>query len=222
MASDPAPATARRRAIGLTVPRRRNFRRSRFVAVMKIVLPSIAIGLLAIVASWPALDPRDDSFPLGLDALAARSAVVPAMVNPRLSSVDSDRQPFVVTADSATRLSAGDEGDTYGLVEPKADITLNDGTWWALTASKGTFQQQHQILQLEGDVSLFHDAGYEFLTEAAQIDVERGTAAGDRAVAGQGPTGTVTAEGFVMSDGGERLTFTGKARLTIFGDGPRQ
>ena len=213
-------AVAGRRLIGLTRHRRLDFRRSRSVAVMKVLLPSLAIALLAIVAAWPAISPRDDAFPLGFDALAARSPIVQHMVNPRLLSVDASAQPFVVTADLATRLVGDpDQGDAYALIDPKADITLNDGTWWALTASKGTFRQQNQVLDLEGDVSLFHDTGYEFLTDAAQIDVSNGSAAGDRDVTGQGPIGTIAADGFRMLDGGERIVFTGKAILTIYGAG---
>ena len=213
------PGLARRRFAGLTPQRRLDFRRSRFVAVMKILLPAFAIALLSIVAAWPAINPRDDSFPADFAALGARSPIVPQMVNARLLSVDGEAQPFVVTADLATRLGAGDGGDAFALVAPNADIALNDGTWWALSASNGTFRQLAQILELRGDVSLFHDSGYEFLTQAAQIDVKNGTATGDREVAGQGPIGTIAAAGFRMSDGGERIVFTGKAFLTIYDGG---
>ncbi len=192
-----------------------DFRRSRFIAVMKVLLPGAAIVLLAVVAAWPALDFDDDTFRLDFTLVAPPAAEEPQMLNPRLLSIDSRRQPVMLSADVATQLSG--DAEVFQLNQPKADILLADGTWWSLSAVEGVYQRERDVLDLVGEVKLFHDSGYEFGTEAARVYFERREVVGDRPVYGQGPFGELRAQGFRIVERGERILFTGKSRLTLFG-----
>ncbi len=71
------------------------------------------------------------------------------------------------------------------------------------------------MLELNGDVTLFHDQGFELRTETARFDLEAGTARGTESVEGQGPFGTLVSEGFRVLDRGERILFTGRSRAVI-------
>jgi len=85
-----------------------------------------------------------------------------------------------------------------------------------LTAAKGIYGRTAESLDLEGSVVLYHDSGYEFLTEKAKIDLERSIAEGDVPVRGQGPFGNLQAEGFRLVDKGKTIYFTGKSKLVIY------
>lgn len=189
-------------------------RRNRFVAVMKLLLPGIGLALLALIAAWPSLRQIEDVVRLKIDG-ATIAAADPRMIAPRLLGVDRGDQPFTVTAETAARMPGIDGREVYELVQPKADITMKDGTWWALSAATGVFQRDQQVLNLIDDVNLFQDQGYEFTTTRARIDLAQRVAAGDEPIRGTGPFGQIEAEGFRIGDGGQRFEFTGRTRLVF-------
>ena len=136
-------------------------------------------------------------------------------MNPRYVGTDDDNQPYAVTADIAKKLDGEGMDVRIGLELPKADITLKDGTWLVLTAENGIYARRNKTLDLSGAVNLFHDSGYEFRTDKAQVDLARGIAEGDRPVRGQGPFGTLNAEGFRLLNKGRTIVFTGKSKMIL-------
>jgi lipopolysaccharide export system protein LptC len=181
-----APGTARRGGY------------SRFVAIAKLVLPLVAVALLALVWAWPNLRGTDLRFRLGFSDLITRETAGPSMVNPRYVGTDKSQQPYSITSNVA-RNSATDR-TKIDLEVPKGDIVLNDGTWLMLSADAGVYARSAKTLDLSGGVTLFHDSGYEIRTDTAFVDLEQGTASGDRPVHGQGPFGDLRAEGFILLD----------------------
>ncbi len=197
-------------------PRRHTLGYSRFVSMMKLFLPTAALALIALIAAWPHLQPEDSRFRIGFAVLGARETENPSMVNARYVGTDRDNQPFSITADLAKNLLMGTTA--VELEMPKADIALKDGTWLVLTAEAGNYDRDTKMLNLAGAVNLFHDSGYEIRTPEAQIDLDKGTAQGDKAVEGHGPFGDLKAEGFRLENKGKLITFTGKARLLIYSE----
>ena len=187
---------------------------SRFVQMMKYLLPAVAMVLVALVAVWPHLKTKDNSFRIGFAALKARETGDPSMVNARYVGSDKNDQLFSITADLVR--NAMKDAATVELVMPKADITLEDGSWLVLTAEAGVFNRAAKTLELAGAVNLFHDSGYEFRTERITIDLDNGSAVGTEPVEGQGPFGDLSGEGLVLRDKGKTIIFTGKARLFIY------
>ena len=187
---------------------------SRFVTMMKVLLPVIALALIVLVVAWPYLKINDTRFNIGFTALKVGNVEDPAMINPRFQGADKDRQPFSITADIAKNLLKG--GKSVELEMPKADISLEDGSWLVLTAKSGVYVRQDETLTLNDQVNLFHDSGYEFRTESAVIDLTKGTASGRVSVTGQGPFGNLKAEGFHLVDKGKTIYFIGKSKLTIY------
>jgi lipopolysaccharide export system protein LptC len=224
MRTDPLPksqatpgglaATVRTRARAGPQQRRIYPRYTSLVASLKLLLPSIAAMLVVLVAIWPQIQPRTASLPLAAISISQEELDNLAMVNARYIGLDGGSRPYTVTADMATQVSP--KSDLIQLHSPKADITLENGTWIALTAENGDYRKDAQTIELEGDVNLFHDAGYEFHSESAFIDLASGNAFGFEPVAGQGPFGTLKSIGFQVLDKGERIVFTGPARLVLY------
>jgi lipopolysaccharide export system protein LptC len=193
-----------------------DFGRSRFVALMKYLLPVLAMSLLALVVAWPQLVPSEDRLRIDLAAVGPAGGSKPQVLNPRVLGVDAQSRPFQITADLGSRTQTGDGRDIYLFDQPKADITMADGSWVAVTSDSGRYEEASKTLYLKDNVNLFHDSGYEFITRSARFDVVNDSASGDDPVHGQGPFGTLDSQGFRILDGGERIIFTGKARMTIY------
>ncbi len=187
---------------------------SRFVSFMKFILPAAALLLVVLVVVWPQFDFKNQRFGLQFTKLQATEGDVPAMVNARFVGSDRKEQPYTITADLARNLLFG--GKSVELEMPKADITARDGSWIVLTANSGVYDQDSKKLGLEGSVKLFHDAGYEFNTKTAQIDLGLGNAESNSPVRGQGPFGQLEAQGFKLENKGQTIYFTGKSKLVIF------
>ncbi len=188
-------------------------RYSIFVGFMKVLLPALAAALILLVVAWPQFTVDDDGFRLSVSKLAPDQADSLTMLNARFDGLDEKDRPYTLTADMATQSDSNE--DLIELELPKADITLEDGTWLALTARSGKYRQQSRILDLTGSVSLFHDKGFELRTEAARVDLAKGVAEGTQPVQGQGSVGFIEAEGFRVLDQGARIIFTGKAHMII-------
>ena len=181
---------------------------------MKVILPVMAVFLLLLVAGWQHLATLD-SFRIELAAVGPAGGGKPQVLNARLLGVDEESRPFQITAELGSSVKGAAGEQMYKLDKPKADITLEDGSWIALTADNGLYESTGQTLFLSGRVNLFHDSGYEFTTETATVDVEGQSAEGYEHVEGQGPHGFLESEGFRLRDRGETIVFTGRSRMTI-------
>ncbi|NQV99449.1 MAG: LPS export ABC transporter periplasmic protein LptC [Rhodospirillales bacterium] len=200
------------------LPRRFTQSYSRFVAMMKFLLPVAALVLIAMVVLWPHIGADDLRFRIGFAAIKASVSKEPSMVNPRFVGTDSENKPYSITADLARSLGDLSDKDVPTNIElemPKADITLEDGSWLVLTARTGLLANQDKALNLEGAVNLFHDSGYEFRTEKAAINLATGVASGNLPIEGQGPFGVLKAEGFKLIEKGKTIYFSGKSKLVL-------
>lgn len=194
-------------------PRRRAHGYSGFVRAMKIALPVTAIVLVALVVAWPQLQMVEEEFRVRFAALKASAVDQVEMVNARYFGTNDKNLPYAVTATRALELSS--DGDIVELDNPKADMNLEGGAWVMLNGDKGYYSKSGGTLRLEGNVSVFHDKGYEFHTSEALIQVAEGDAVGGKPVQGAGAFGQLTGEGFVLTDKGKRILVTGKSRLIL-------
>ena len=188
--------------------------RSRRVAYLKLMLPAIALLIVSMILAWPQIARDDNRVRFGGGRVSIEDAETLRMINARYVGVDDQQRPYVVTSALATRESA--HAPTTDLKTPKADLTTAGGAWVAVTADTGLYHNDAKLLDLAGDVSVFHDGGTEFHTTTARVDLQAGSAAGDDPVDGQGPTGTITADGFRLYDRGAHIVFTGKAHLILY------
>jgi len=222
--------------------RRRN---NHLILALKIVLPLIAVACVAYIVIWSrdaqVIQPIDVVADVNQKNL---SDVTVKQV--KYDGVDAMNRPFSITAESAVQLqaqvpapkpaAAGDgEGDedvpakaakpapapteadnVVNLKQLVADMTLSDGAWVAVTADSGVFHRDESRVDLSGNVTLFHDTGLQFQTDAATVDLKNDTAAGDQPVEGQNLDGTLAAQGFEVRDNGQTVVFTGRAYMKIY------
>ncbi len=181
---------------------------------MKVLLPTVAAVLIALVVAWPLLSGRDEGVPISFADVELSGPETPLMSNARYLGTDARNRPFTVTADAVTQ--ATEDEDTIHFTAPKADMLLDSGAWVALTADRGTLHRATNTMVLDGAVNIFSDEGYEFRTEHAEIDIDANTAWGDRPIEGQGPLGTLNADTFRLDNAAGRLWFEGRVRMIIY------
>ena len=194
-------------------------RYSRFVYLTKLALPAAACGLLLLVAAWPRLEGVFETGRFAAPRIDLSEARDLHMAAARYTGIDREDRPFTITADTARQKpvpGSSPGGDNLITLErPKGDLTTAGGNWLELSASTGLYQPQPQLLDLFGEVALYQDKGNEFHSTTAHVDMAAGTAEGDDPVTGQGPFGSVTAEGFRILGRGDTIIFKGRAKLEI-------
>jgi lipopolysaccharide export system protein LptC len=194
-------------------------RYSRFVAWMKLALPTAAVALVLLIVVWPRIQTAVEKINK-LPRIDFNQARDLRMVNLHYSGVDKHNRPFTVTAEAARQRPEVD--DLVELEGPKADMTTEGDSWFALNSYTGLYRPQSQLLDLFGNVDVFQDKGNEFVTDSAHIDMAKGTAEGSDPIEGHGPFGTIKAEGFRIENQGDVIIFTGKTELLLEQHGAKE
>jgi lipopolysaccharide export system protein LptC len=195
------------------LPRLSNY--TRFARFMRYLLPLVAVALVALLVLWPRF--QEDTLSVGrfgvTDEPVANEDGTTAN-RAHFEGVDGKDRPFTISA--ARAFQPNEQLDRIVLDRPEADIVMRDGSWVAVSAERGDYHQDRELLELRGQVNLFHDQGYELYTESVDVDLQSGVAESRTAVQGQGPFGHITSEGIQVRDNGDTVIFTGKTELTVY------
>ena len=201
-----------RRSGERAVVRARN-RYSRFVGLMRFLLPTIAIFLTGLVVLWPQI--------MG----GFGNTIMPMLASERFSSADAmvmkkPRYVGTTEADEPYEVVAG-----TAVLDPEApdQILLNDldarvdrpASDVRLLASSGVYHRAARRLELSGEVELTTSDGYQFRTSEASIRLDQGQVDGTEPVAGAGPAGTLRADRFQIRRGGDVMRFEGRVKVTV-------
>lgn len=186
-------------------------RYSRFVSVSKALLVAMTLLLIGTVVIMPLLREEADGVRIAFTAMDESPQTEPMMRKPRFQGIDHKNQPFLVTADTAVQR----DKNNIDLHRVSADMTLKDNAWMLVTAEKGSLGLDVKELWLEGNVTLFHDGGYEMKTARVLVDLGKSEARGDSPLSGQTAMGHLEAGSFTAFDRGKHLVFHGPVKVVI-------
>lgn len=208
--SAPPPAPAPRSALAPRDTRRdRVLSRAytRLVQRLRRALPLLALGILALIVVVPILRAPDFRKTI--------TQAVPNLVveNLAFTGLDSQDQPWSLTAARAFQVPGATQ--VVDLENPQGDIALKDGAWLSGRAGHGRYDQKARRLVFGGGVEAFHDQGYRFWTDTAQVDLKASLAWGEAPVRAQGPFGTLEGQGFRVLDAGRTVVILGPARAVL-------
>lgn len=186
---------------------------SRYVGLMKIILPVGILLTLALSFGWPYILSLSQEGLVLLDM--SRSDIREnRMVHPQYVSTDNKGQPYQVNAEWAKQRT-----DTLAdLTDPHGLMTVIEGDSFDLKAKNGVYDMNGKLLGLEGGVILTSTDGYHVQTEKAQISLDTSIIEGDVYVEGEGPTGSIRGQnGFKVESrsGGKIITLKGPSRVVI-------
>lgn len=185
---------------------------TRFVEVSKRslwFLVAFMVGLVIWIASY---NSGENGARMVFSNAAKSVALQNIMNHPHYQGVDIHNRPYTVIAEKALQI----DKDNVSLDRLSADMVMSNGSWIVLNAGKGLINLQSKQMELSGGVDVFYEGGYEFRTEHAHVDINKGSAYGDARVEGQGPLGTLVADGFTIGDKGETIKFNGSVRMKLY------
>ena len=187
-------------------------RYSRFVLVMKRVLPISAGLLIAAVIAYSLVPRQSEKLSLATENWTIINNDL-TMTKPRLTGTDRKGNPFVITAEAAVQDPANVRRATLKSVQ--ADMTIDKTRWLNATAVNGFIDMAKGALALGGGIAVFTDDGYELHTERVNVDLKKGLFHGPVAVNGQGPMGTFRADTFDVDRDTSQIQLHGHVHMTI-------
>jgi len=186
---------------------------SRFVRIMKVMLPIVAFSLIVLVVVYSSSGREPENVAISSTDVSEISQDR-ALVNPKLTGTDGRGQPFTVTAKGAS-LAAG-KTRRMTIDEVKADITMQDRSWVQVGAVQGVLDVEGKTLDLSQTINIYSDRGYECHTDSARYDFGSGILKGETPIRCQGPLGVITASKFEgLRDPGV-LKFSGGVTTNYF------
>lgn len=185
---------------------------SRFIRSMRLILPLIAIAILAVVLTWN--NKTYDIQPAPKEEKVKTPIIGKnELLNPRFESKDDKEQPYVITAKRAIQ---GETNDNLVILEePTAELFLKDNSIMTAQSEQGAFRQDNKRLLLKQNVVLTHDAGYTVTTEEINVDMKEKNAWNEAPLKGTGPEGTLEASGLHANFSDNILILTGPAKLVL-------
>ena len=92
---------------------------NRVIAMLKLLLPAIAIAIIGLTFAWSQLMPEKGKLRLGEDSIANVGVEGVVMENPRYHGVDSQNHAYQISASQAIQKNQADK--LIFLEHPKAD-----------------------------------------------------------------------------------------------------
>lgn len=199
----------------VTEKRRSQRHYGRFVGLAKLLLVSLTALLIVVLAVWPQLNRKDVPTKLGqVEGIQEQDVESLRITKAKLTGISKDGQPYMVTFDDASQTSQ--DSDLVRLTAPQADVELKDGAWVVLSSPKGRYHRGNRILELDGDVIMFHDSGMEMSTGNINFNLESGAGAGHEPIHAQAPFGTFDAQGFRIRENTAIFHFTGPVNAILY------
>lgn len=187
---------------------------SRYVMLMKVILPVSILLSIGLALGWPYL------MSLGKESMAMVDVDHPEikenrMVRPHYVSTDKKGQPFEINAEWAKQKSE----NLADLINPEGSMTVIEGDTFNVKADKGHYDSQNKVLTLKENVTLNSKDGYKFDTQEVHVNIDNKIIDGDHFIEGEGPTGKIRGEkGFTVEtrpEGKKVLTLKGRSRVEI-------
>ena len=190
-------------------------RHSRTVRVLKWLLPSLAVIMIAgFVAKSYLASPLQVSIQADGTALSDGKLV---MSNPKLEGFTKDNRPYLMTAVRAVQ-----DVTNEGLVVLEgigAKLPMDVSNWAVVDAARGTFDRAKNTLDLNSDVTITTQDGMVAKLKSAYLDIGTGKMSTKDPVDIALKGGKITADTMSIANNGKVLVF--EQRVRVFID-PRQ
>lgn len=190
---------------------RRAQQHSRVVKALKLVLPLLALGFVALFAFF--VYRASASAPLIETDSAAVAAGQLIMDDPRLKGFTREGRPYSVIAERASQ-ELSDES-TVQLSALKAQLPVNEKGWLMVQSPVGIYDRDANTLRLDGDITVTSSDKTTITMRSALVDLDAGTVKATDSVDVTRREGAITAENAEYSRDGKVLTFKDKVRMTL-------
>jgi lipopolysaccharide export system protein LptC len=187
---------------------------SRLVAVLKILLPLVALGLLAslfLISPEETLEGTLEFAETDLDALGSGLRIT----NPTFTGTSGGDDRFRFTADLVVPDQAPPSRASISALE--GEVRFADGRELALSAASAELDIEAERMELRGEVAIDTSDGYHVTADRLEIAFATGELTARGGVVAEGPMGRISS-GIATIAPSPRDE---EARMFSFGDGVR-
>ncbi|HWA68724.1 MAG TPA: LPS export ABC transporter periplasmic protein LptC [Rhizomicrobium sp.] len=189
-------------------------RYSKFVTLIKKILSAGAALIIFAVLAFFFIQRQPRGLQLAYERLGHVQNDL-AMMKPRLTGTDNKGNPFVITADTAVQDAHNVKKVTLKNLE--ADLSLDKDNWINASAHSGFVDMASGRLELDGGIDVYTGSGYELHSKSASANIKQSMIHGHETVTGQGPNGSLRADGFHADRTTNLLTLSGHVQMTAIG-----
>ena len=190
------------------------YEQSRLTRRLRIGLPVLALVLIGVFLVTSREQTDTSAFLQDFEDTAAGSQEL-RMANPRFTGIQDDGEQYEITA--AQAVQTPDAKDVVKLDRPRAQ--QGDNAHTLVTAQRGVYQTEENVLTLQEDVTLTRMIGneeYVFVTPNATVIVDEEFVTTDDGVGGEAKNGNaLRADKMRAFNRDGRVVFEGNVRMRI-------
>lgn len=190
---------------------------SRFVKLLRLLLPLAALLIIVLLMTW---HPEDSGIMPAVSKDTATSTSFGSadvqqneLLNPHFESRTKDGQPYRITAIRATQKSA--HPDLIYMEQLKATLDMDTDRVIHLSADDATYDQKTQFMTLTKNIIVETETNERLYLSALEADLAGGEAFSPQPARGESPDGTITGQTMRITHQGNRIIFTGPAKLIL-------
>jgi lipopolysaccharide export system protein LptC len=193
-------------------------RHSRTVRVLRVILPVVAVLVLAGYFVSTQLNVTVGDVTASIDGMEMVDGNL-RMLNPTLKGSDKKSGKYVVRAEYADQDIQNPK--IVKLHAIKADLATASGGWTRMKAARGVFNSLDERLVMQDRITLATSAGITGELEHATLDMESQTLRSHRPVSFKLDTGTVRANALTFRSEEKTLVFRGQVKVHLI-KGPKE
>ena len=196
-------------------PRRHHEKLKKKFTALKLVFLLSSILIILSITLWPIIKDSPEKIFFSTQSIKTdkSSGASLTMENARISGINKKNNKYSITAKNIKQ--SPNQLEMFNLEGPHAEMMLSDGSKVSIDSEIGEYNEKIQKLFLMKNVTFVHESGHKMLTDSIEINIDQNTAKTESLVSGEGHLGKIKSDGFVISQGGGKITFKGNARLII-------
>ena len=183
------------------------------VRLAKLILPSFAAVLVALLLIFPSLQNNGKEFLLDV-TLPKKGELEKLHVEQTVLNItDKKNRVNNFTADNIDETEPGSK--LIKLKNPDGVMPSSDLDWFNVKSPTGYYNQKTNVLTLTDNVEIYYSQGMSVNVPDVTYDFTTNIAKSDKPVKAQGEAGDLTSEAFEMNTDTGVITFKGKTFIKL-------
>ena len=190
---------------------RQAVRHSGKVRFWKVALPILAILIILGISVALVIRSLSNSDAIVEGINVSNGKLV--MENPQLNGVDKNKRPYNLSATRAVQDISNPA--RVELQKILAQLPMDDKTTATITAGVGVYDAEAKTLSLNEQINVTTTSGMALFLQDASIDIGNSSMQTKNPISATSPQADISALSLQVEDGGDRLVFEGKVRMTL-------
>lgn len=186
-------------------------RHSRKVKFWKFAFPVIGVAVIMVIAGALVINSVETGgLTIGNVEVSDGNLVMEA---PELNGFDKNNRPYSLNAETAVQ-DVTNPGKVE-LTAITAQLPMDDKITATIEAGNGIYDADAKTLVLRETINLVTSSGMRAQLQDADVDIENSTMFTNNPISATSPEADISSQTMRVEDGGNRMIFEGRVRMTI-------